>query len=210
MTMAKKINLATWKRLPQYEFFKTFDQPFFNITANINVTELYAYTKTNQLPYFYTMLHTLLKVIQTIPEFRYRIYHGDVYEYTSIDSGVTILLEDETFMYGTVAYKENLRDFIVKSQADVERQKKERGFVPHGEPNVIYVSALPWVSFTGFQHARKTGMEDSIPRFVFGKYFKEGNELKMPLSVEVHHALVDGFHVGQLFERLQKENLNFV
>jgi chloramphenicol O-acetyltransferase type A len=28
----------------------------------------------------------------------------------------------------------------------------------------------------------------------------------MPVSVEVHHALVDGLHVGQYFDKLQ---LNF-
>jgi len=68
---------------------------------------------------------------------------------------------------------------------------------------------IPWISFTGLQHARKTDLEDTIPRFVFGKYFKEEKRLKMPLSVEVHHALVDGFHVGQLFKFLQEELDNF-
>jgi chloramphenicol O-acetyltransferase type A len=29
----------------------------------------------------------------------------------------------------------------------------------------------------------------------------------MPVSVEVHHALVDGLHVGQYFEQLQ-QNFN--
>jgi len=200
----KKIDQSTWKRLPQYEFFKTFEQPFFNVTANVEVTKLYHYTKEKDLPYFYTMLHTLLKTIQRIPEFKCRIYKGEVLEYKTINTGVTILKEDQTFLYGSLDYNQNLVDFIDKSQAEIEIQKKEKGFVPHTEPNVVYVSALPWVSFTGFQHARKTNVEDSIPRFVFGKYFKEGEAVKMPLSVEVHHALVDGFQVGQLFELLQE------
>lgn len=200
----KKIDLNTWKRLPQYEFFKTFEQPFFNVTANVEVTKLYRYTKAEDLPFFYTMLHTLLQAIQEIPEFRYRIHQGEVLEYQTINTGVTILKEDQNFMYGTLAYHQNLHDFISKSQAEIEVQKKEKGFVPHTEPNVVYVSSLPWISFTGLQHARKTSIEDSIPRFVFGKYFQEGQQLKMPLSVEVHHALADGFHVGKLFELLQE------
>jgi chloramphenicol O-acetyltransferase type A len=200
----KKIELSTWKRLPQYEFFKTFEQPFFNVTANIEVTKLYDYCKENDLPYFYTVLHTLLKTIQSIPEFKYRIHKGEVLEYNTINTGVTILQEDQNFIYGTLDYYQNLDNFIDKSQAAIKIQKKEKGFVPHTEPNVVYVSSLPWISFTGFQHAHKLKVEDSIPRFVFGKYFKEGEQLKMPLSVEVHHALADGFHVGQLFELLQE------
>lgn len=200
----KKIDRSTWKRLPQYEFFKTFEQPFFNVTANIQVTKLYQHCKAKDLPYFYTMLHTLLKTLQRIPEFKCRIHKGEVLEYNTIDTGVTILKEDQTFLYGTLDYYQNLDKFINKSQAAIELQKKEKGFVPHTEPNVVYVSSLPWISFTGFQHARKTSVEDSIPRFVFGKYFKEGEQVKMPFSVEVHHALVDGFHVGQLFDLLQE------
>lgn len=201
----KKIDLSTWKRLPQYEFFKTFEQPFFNITANVDVTKLHAYTKVNNAPYFYTILHTLLKTIHQIPEFKYRIDKESVLEYNRIDAGVTIIKEDQNFIYGTVDYYENLDDFIRKSQAAIEIQKKERGFLPHTERNVVYVSSLPLVSFTGLQHAKKTNVEDSIPRFVFGKYFKDGQQLKMPLSVEVHHALADGFHVGRLFELLQED-----
>ncbi|MBL4649330.1 MAG: hypothetical protein JKY03_06320 [Aureispira sp.] len=203
----KKIDRSTWKRLPQYEFFKTFEQPFFNVTANIEVTKLYDHCKANDLPYFYTVLHALLKTIQIIPEFRCRIHKGEVLEYNTINTGVTILQEDQNFIYGTLDYYEKLEDFIYKSQTAIDLQKKEKGFVPHTEPNVVYVSSLPWVSFTGFQHARKFDVEDSIPRFVFGKYFKEGEQIKMPLSVEVHHALVDGFHVGRLFELL-KESLD--
>lgn len=200
----KKIELSTWKRLPQYEFFKTFEQPFFNVTANIEVTKLYDHCKAKGLPYFYTMLHTLLKTIQSIPEFKYRIHKGEVLEYDTINTGVTILQEDQNFIYGTLDYHQNLTTFIHKSQVAINIQKKEKGFVPHTEPNVVYVSSLPWISFTGFQHAQKFNKEDSIPRFVFGKYFKEGGQVKMPLSVAVHHALADGFHAGQLFEFLQE------
>jgi chloramphenicol O-acetyltransferase type A len=203
----KKIDLKTWKRLPQYEFFKTFEQPFFNITANVDVTKLYDFTKKNNLSYFYTVLHTVLKTIHLIPEFKYRMHEGDVREYERIDAGVTIIKEDQTFMYGTVTYHPNKMDFIHKSQAEIEIQKREKGFEPHTDQNMVYVSSLPLVSFTGLQHAKKMNREDSIPRFVFGKYFKEGQQLKMPLSVGVHHALADGFHVGRLFELLQ-ENLD--
>jgi len=127
----KKIDLRTWNRLSQYEFFKTFEQPFFNITANVDIDQLYHYTKINNLPFFYTALHTLLKTIQRIPEFKYRIHKDEVLEYTTINTGVTILKEDQNFLYGTLTYKENLVDFITKSQAAIETQKKEKGFVPH-------------------------------------------------------------------------------
>jgi chloramphenicol O-acetyltransferase type A len=69
--------------------------------------------------------------------------------------------------------------------------------------DVIYHTTLPWLSFTSFAHARTKGRGDSVPRIVFGKFSKEGDRLMMPISVEVHHALVDGLHVGRFFNNLE-------
>jgi Chloramphenicol O-acetyltransferase len=45
---------------------------------------------------------------------------------------------------------------------------------------------------------------DSIPRISWGKYFEEVGKIKLPLSVQAHHALVDGIHVGQFFNTFQE------
>jgi chloramphenicol O-acetyltransferase type A len=53
-------------------------------------------------------------------------------------------------------------------------------------------------------HARTKGRGDSIPRIVFGKFAKHGERTVMPISVEVHHALMDGLHVGRYLNRLEE------
>jgi chloramphenicol O-acetyltransferase type A len=63
---------------------------------------------------------------------------------------------------------------------------------------------IPWVAFTSFAHARRHGTEDSVPKIVFGKRHERGGRHRMPVSVEVHHALVDGLHVGRFFEGFQE------
>jgi chloramphenicol O-acetyltransferase type A len=42
-----------------------------------------------------------------------------------------------------------------------------------------------------------------VPKIVFGRHREAGGRRWMPVSVEVHHALVDGLHVGRFFERFQ-------
>lgn len=69
--------------------------------------------------------------------------------------------------------------------------------------DLLYMTAIPWVSFTSFQHTIQLQPADSIPRFVWGKFFEEGELLKMPLSVQAHHALMDGVHVGKLYAEVQ-------
>ena len=44
---------------------------------------------------------------------------------------------------------------------------------------------------------------DSIPRVSWGKYFEDNGKIKMPISVQVHHAMMDGLHVGRYFEMIQ-------
>jgi chloramphenicol O-acetyltransferase type A len=60
---------------------------------------------------------------------------------------------------------------------------------------------LPWLRFTSFTNALPGG-DDSIPRIVFGRCVRDRRRMKMPVAVEVHHALVDGLDVARFFERL--------
>jgi chloramphenicol O-acetyltransferase type A len=63
---------------------------------------------------------------------------------------------------------------------------------------------LPWVSFTSFAHARTPGRGESVPRIAFGKFSIENEQTMLPISVEVHHALMDGLHVGRFLNRFQE------
>ena len=72
-----------------------------------------------------------------------------------------------------------------------------------GRYDLIHYSTLPWIKFTSISHARKISRMDSIPQMVFGKYFKDGATSKMPFSIEVHHALIDGYHVAKYHEKFQ-------
>jgi len=70
--------------------------------------------------------------------------------------------------------------------------------------DLIYFTTLPWVSFTSFAHARNRGRGDSVPRIAFGKFMKENARTMLPISVEVHHALMDGLHAGRYLIRLEE------
>jgi cytochrome d ubiquinol oxidase subunit II len=69
--------------------------------------------------------------------------------------------------------------------------------------DLVYHSVIPWVSFTSISHARDSRRQSGIPKVTFGKYREAGGRVLMPVSVEVHHALMDGLHVGRFFERLE-------
>ena len=200
------LDLENWKRKSTYDFFQTFDVPFYNITANIDVSNLKKFCAKNQQSYFITALYLSQKTINQVENFRLRLANNQVRLYQTTQAGSTILLEDETFGFCYFPIENEMHEFIDKGKTAIANFKANPHFeARNGDLNMIYYSMIPWISFTSFQHARRHEDGDSVPRIVFGKYFKENGKWLMPISVEVHHALVDGLHVGQYFEILQKE-----
>ncbi|HVF30994.1 MAG TPA: CatA-like O-acetyltransferase, partial [Pyrinomonadaceae bacterium] len=116
----------------------------------------------------------------------------------------TILNDDETFSFCYFERKSDLFEFERAGRDAVEKYKVLKTFdVESDRIDLIYYSVIPWVSFTSFKHATRGDNRLSVPRMVFGKIFNEGELKKMPFSVEVHHALMDGIHVGKYFQQFQ-------
>jgi chloramphenicol O-acetyltransferase type A len=73
--------------------------------------------------------------------------------------------------------------------------------------DLVYITTFPWAKYTQVSHAHQLNRYDAIPKLVWGKFEKINERLIMPFSIEVHHAFVDGLHVGKLINLLQ-EKLN--
>ncbi len=70
--------------------------------------------------------------------------------------------------------------------------------------NLIHFSAIPWVDFTALSHARSFTFADSCTTISFGKMsISENRKRTMPISVYVHHGLMDGLHVGKFVDYFQ-------
>jgi len=63
---------------------------------------------------------------------------------------------------------------------------------------------VPWVEFTGFNINVYDEGKFLLPIFTMGKYFERDGKRMLPLAIQVHHAVCDGYHVGVFVEKLQK------
>jgi chloramphenicol O-acetyltransferase type A len=146
-----------------------------------------------------------LRIANSIEPFRYRLQDGKVFVYDVINAGTTVLLPNESFAYAYFDYQVDFKKFAGDMGRAVEEVRTSTGpLKPTMRDDLIYHTTLPWISFTSFKHARGKGRGESIPRIVFGKFTEESGRLMMPISVEVHHALVDGVHVGRFLTRLEE------
>lgn len=202
----KEFDVENWNRNAQYQFFKTYEDPFFNITANLDITNLYKYCKQHHLSFSLACLYVALKCANEITEFKLRFKNDKVYIFETVNIGSTILNDDFTFSFCDFEFQTSIFAFDKNGKKVLEKHKKGIVFdAQQNELGIIHCSTIPWVSFTGFKHARKgdEGLR-GIPKIVFGKLITKNEIKKIPFSVEVHHALMDGYHVGLLYEKMQK------
>ena len=73
-----------------------------------------------------------------------------------------------------------------------------------GQDDLLFMTGLPWVSFTSMLHPIHMHPADSVPRIAWGKFFDQEGRTRMPVAVQVHHALMDGLHIGRYYQRIQE------
>src|SRR5258706_4540383 len=202
--MFTELDIEKWPRKATYEFFKDYEDPFFNFTANVDVSSAYRFCKKNDLAISLALLYYSLVTANEIREFRIRLVAGRLVEFDRIHATQTILNDDETFSFAYFEMKDDVFEFNKSGKEARERYKALKTFdVESDRSDLIYYSVIPWVSFTSFKHASRLDKSQTVPRIVFGKLFNEGGRMLMPLSVEANHTIMDGFHVGKFFTGFQ-------
>jgi chloramphenicol O-acetyltransferase type A len=199
------IELGNWPRRSHFEFFSRYSNPFFNVTVQVDVAATHAWCAGHDRSFFLATLFLATSAANDIEAFRLRLRPEGIWLHDRIHAGSTVLRDDETFGFCYFDYSGHFGEF---ERAGRERIDALRTSLPTlddraSRDDLIHFSVLPWIAFTSFSHARQWDSGESVPRIVFGKrHGKEGSEV-MPVSVELHHGLADGLHVGQFLEDLQ-------
>jgi len=199
------IDLETWERKEIFEWFVKYDEPFYGVCVDIDCTKAYAKCKRENDSFFLCYLHKSLVAANSIEFFRYRIEDGKVVVYDEIHAGPTITRPNGTFGFADIRYYFDFEKFCEKANKEIEHVRQTKQILPDNCPeNVIHYSSVPWIKFTALSHARCYSIGDCAPKISFGKLTESNGIYSMPMSIHVHHALVDGFHVGQLIDEFQR------
>lgn len=199
-----KIDLATWERTELFRLFSGFTEPYHGVCLRLDCTEAFAFAKANQLSVFLTFVHCALTAAHRVENFHHRIVDGEPWRYERIDGGCAVGRPNGTIGFAHYQFSENILEFAPRASAEVERVKNRTDLERYPHTNVIRFSTLPWLDFTSLSHARNFAVEDAAPRITFGKMTEAEGRRTMPVSIHVHHALVDGLHLAHFADELQK------
>lgn len=201
----KKIDTERWERRELYDFFSGMSQPFYSVTFQVDVTELYQYVKQKGLSFYHALVWLCTKAANRVENFRYTVREKDVWllderfpSFTELKKGAA------QFHIVTMSCGEDLQEFC---RAAKEKSAAQTSFVDTSSETdeLIYFSCLPWIELTGLTNERDFDPDDNVPRIAWGKYTEVQGRKKLGMSLEVNHRFVDGYHVGRFYEELAGE-----
>ncbi|NME36754.1 MULTISPECIES: type A chloramphenicol O-acetyltransferase [Fusobacterium] len=210
-----KINLETWNRKEIFKLYSNDVPCTFSLTTDIDISSLIPKLKEKNIKFFPVILYALSYIVNCQKEFKMNLdKDSNIGFYDVVNPSYTFFHKDnESFSNLWTEFSENFEEFYKNYQKDVEIYGKNKSFIgkPQIENNLFNVSSIPWTTFTGFNLNLKNGYNYYPPIFTFGKYFTENNKILLPLAIQVHHGVCDGYHVAKFINSLQDfiNNFNF-
>ena len=205
----RKMDLETWPRREHYAYYTERLKVEFNLTASVDVKQLLDFCHTNGYKFYPALIWLVTKVLNQIENFRmFRDREGNLCVWNSLVPNYTIFHDDDkTF---SDCWSEFDADFARGYQnivTDMEECKNKKGIkVKAGQPGNFYcISAMPWVSFSGYGSRVTNGEPAFFPIITIGKYEKGPETVMMPINLTIAHAVCDGYHAARFFETLQNE-----
>lgn len=199
------IDLESWPRRKHFAVYAAMDYPHFGLCANVDISRFQPWAKQQKLPFTVALVYALARAANQLTPFRYRIRNGQIVEHEVIHPSSTVLTDDDLFSFCTIPYAAAWAEFAATAERCIAQARANPTLEDEpGQDDLLFMSGIPWVSFTSMVHPIHMHPADSVPRLSWGKFFADGQRLKLPLAVQVHHALMDGIHVGRFYQLVQE------
>ncbi len=201
------IDLEHWARKEYFEHYFSQVPCTYSAVFRLDITRL----RQRGQKLYPTMLYHLAGEVNCREEFRTALNGaGQLGIYDCLHPCYTVFHpESETFSNLWTEYSSDYETFCAAWRRDTAQYGDRPGM--EGKPgtpeNTFPVSMLPWAGFEGFNLNLQKGYDFLLPIFTMGKYQTENGKTLLPLAVQVHHAVCDGFHLCRFVNGLQ-ERLN--
>ena len=206
------IDINTWERKENYEFFLGFQNPTISITSEVECAGAKARAKAAGESFFLHYLYAVLRAVNEIPEFRFRI-----------DAEGRVVYFDHVDMLTPIKVKENGRFFPIRLPWNTDFQTfytTAKAIIndidPNGNPydmekvggkdllDVILLSATPDLYFTSLTCTQEHRHGSNYPLMNAGKAILKEGKLVMPIAMTIHHGFIDGHHLSLFYKKVEE------
>ena len=206
------IDINTWERKENYEFFLGFQNPTISITSEVECAGAKARAKAAGESFFLHYLYAVLRAVNEIPEFRFRI-----------DAEGRVVYFDHVDMLTPIKVKENGRFFTIRLPWNTDFQTfytTAKAIIndidPNGNPydmekvggkdllDVILLSATPDLYFTSLTCTQEHRHGSNYPLMNAGKAILKERKLVTPIAMTIHHGFIDGHHLSLFYKKVEE------
>ncbi len=194
------IDFQTWERKEFYEHFINEVVCTYSTTVNLDITNL------KSMRHYPTIIWLLTKAVNQMPEFRTALTDKGVGIYDEMHPAYTIFnKENRNFSAIWTEFYADYNEFLSAYETDIEKFSLSARYAPKPDrpPNSFDISMIPWFTFTSFNLNIFGDGKYLLPIFTLGKRFDDNGKKLLPISIQVHHAVCDGYHIGKFMETLQ-------
>ena len=206
------IDIDTWERKGNYEFFLSFQNPTISITSEVECAGGKARAKAAGQSFFLHYLYAVLRAVNEIPEIRFRIdAEGRVVYYDTVDMLTPIKIKDNgRFFTVRLPWHRDFDTFYTEAKHIID------SINPDGDPydmekvggkdllNVVLLSATPDLYFTSLTCTQEHRHGSNYPLMNAGKAVMREGKLIMPIAITIHHGFVDGHHLSLFFKQIEE------
>lgn len=201
------IDTATWPRAEAFNYYTQMAPTTYTVTVLIDVTVLRNTLKERGYRFFPAYLYLVTRAIKQQKELRMGVRDGVLGYWDTLTPAYPQFHDnDKTTSLLWTEYHDSFQTFYKSYLADTATHGSSLGILSSKGlplPNAYMISCIPWFSFQSFS-LHNHGIKDYyLPSIEAGKFIEQDSKLYMPLSITVHHATTDGYHLHVFFKALQ-------
>ena len=201
------IDTEKWPRHAYFQHYSTLGKCAFNVTGNLDVSHFLLQCKNENIKFYPIFVSVISHVVNALPEFRMGVDEQGqpgIWNYVS-PCYMVFHDEDKTFSCLFSEYSIDRNVLYQRIVENIDRFKNTKGLFPQPlAQNSFNTSCLPWLDFAAFS-LNLYGDSYLLPIITWGRYSLQQGKTLLPLSVQIHHAAADGYHVSLFYEKLQDE-----
>lgn len=202
------IDMNTWPMSQAFHYYTQMAPTSYTVNVMMDVTILRKTLKAQGYKFFPAYLYLVTRALSKQEELRVVVKDGVLGHWKNLTPAYPMFHDDDkTTSLLWTEYNDCFRTFYNQYMEDTQMFGDSHGILSSKGlplPNAYIISCIPWFTFNSFS-LHNHGIKDYyLPSFESGKFVESDGTIKMPLSVTVHHATTDGYHLKVFFEELQR------
>lgn len=205
--MFTEIDVQNWDRKEIYDRFNGYT---YCMTVDVDITRFLSTLREKEYKFYPSICYCIGKTVNENQDYRFGKTDGKVGYWDRLDVHYSLLRRNSNHLFTHMVTKYDADFPVFYSRFLEDKEKAEGGstlYYNNSSPiDTVHISIMPNTTYKALSYAKPasyTGyLSDNtsyVPFVSLGKYYQHGPAVKLPVTVEFHHAVNDGYHAETFF-----------